>query len=102
MIKAVGRQLAVLRLPTPGAASPPPLVFLHEGLGSISLWRDFPAALCARTGLPGVVYDRWGHGRSEPLDRPRDAGYLQQEALAFLPSVLDAFGHARVVLVGHS
>ncbi len=107
MIKAAGRRLAVARLPGPdggdaAAASPPPLVFLHEGLGSVALWRGFPGALCARVGRRGLAYDRWGHGRSEALDGPRDARYLHREAIVFLPAVLDALRLPRAALFGHS
>jgi pimeloyl-ACP methyl ester carboxylesterase len=101
-IKAAGRQLAYERLRPEGATGGPPLVFLHEGLGSISLWRDFPQALCRRTGREGIVYDRWGHGGSEPLDRPRGVDYLHDEARIFLPAVLDALGIERAVPIGHS
>ena len=72
----------------------PPLVFLHEGLGSVSLWRDFPDRVAAATGCPALIYSRRGFGGSEPLTppyrRPRD--YLHHEALAVLPRVLDHFG----------
>lgn len=101
-IKAAGRGLAVTRLKPDGPRDGPPLVFLHEGLGCTALWRDFPAALCARLGWEGVVYDRWGHGRSEPFDRPRHAGYLDDEAEVFLPALLDALAIPRCALFGHS
>jgi pimeloyl-ACP methyl ester carboxylesterase len=101
-IKAAGRWLAVQRVRPDRARGGPPLVFLHEGLGCIAMWRDFPSRLCARVGLEGIAYDRWGHGLSEPLDRPRDARYLHDEALVFLPEVLRELGVARAVLVGHS
>lgn len=102
VIKAGGRKLALQRLQPDGARDGPTLVFLHEGLGSIALWRDFPTRLCARLGLPGLAYDRWGHGQSEPLDRPRDLRYLHDEAELFLPAVLEAAGVAEPVLIGHS
>lgn len=101
-IKAAGRLLVAQRLLPEGAASGPTLVFLHEGLGSITLWRDFPTRLCRRLGLPGLAYDRWGHGQSERLDGPRGQRYLHDEALLFLPSVLEQAGVARPVLIGHS
>src|SRR5512134_1220588 len=66
----------------------PTMVFLHEGLGSIAQWRDFPEALVARTGLPALAYDRRGHGGSDPLNAPRSAHYLHREALEVLPEVL--------------
>ena len=102
VIKAGGRSLAVQRLQPDGAAAGPTLVFLHEGLGSIALWRDFPTRLCQRLGLPGLVYDRWGHGQSEPLDRPRDLRYLHDEAELFLPELLAEVAVERPVLIGHS
>jgi pimeloyl-ACP methyl ester carboxylesterase len=102
VIKAGGRELAVQVLRPEDCAPGPTLVFLHEGLGSIALWRDFPTRLCTTLGLPGLVYDRWGHGGSEPLDRPRTLRYLHEEAALFLPEVLAACGVARPVLIGHS
>jgi pimeloyl-ACP methyl ester carboxylesterase len=101
-IKAAGRELAVQRLWPNGAADGPTLVFLHEGLGCIALWKDFPSRLCARLGLPGLVYDRWGYGQSEPLDRPRTTSYLHDEARLLLPAVLEQVGVTRSVLIGHS
>ena len=80
----------------------PTLVFLHEGLGSVSLWRDFPKALCRRTGCGGLVYSRWGHGNSDGLDRPRPARFMHEEALIVRPLVLAAFKIQRPILVGHS
>lgn len=101
---AAGRRLAVETLrPADARDDGPPLVFLHEGLGCIAMWRDVPATLCARLGLPGIVYDRWGYGGSEPFDRSRHARYLHDEAELFLPALLDALGIDRpVVPVGHS
>src|ERR1700704_2527976 len=73
----------------PSPAHAPTLVFLHEGLGSISQWRDFPAALCSRTECGGLVYNRRGHGKSDPLVGPRSLGFMHDEALAVLPRLLD-------------
>ena len=84
------------------ASGEPTLVFLHEGLGSVGLWRDFPAALCRRTSCSGLVYSRWGHGASDPLDGPRAVRFMHEEALVVLPALLDAFGIRRPILVGHS
>jgi pimeloyl-ACP methyl ester carboxylesterase len=80
----------------------PTLVFLHEGLGSVSLWRDFPGAVCARTGCSGLVYSRRGHGRSDPIDGPRSVRFMHEEALDELPEILALLGIARPILVGHS
>jgi pimeloyl-ACP methyl ester carboxylesterase len=86
----------------PPPAGSPTLVFLHEGLGSLSQWRDFPAAVCARSGCSGLVYSRRGHGRSDPLDGPRAIDFMHAEALDELPQVLSALGIVGPILVGHS
>ncbi|MSQ70659.1 MAG: alpha/beta hydrolase [Betaproteobacteria bacterium] len=93
-----GRRLEYLRL----AGSAPQLVFLHEGLGSISLWRDFPARLAASTGCETIVYSRYGYGQSAVLAEPRETGYMHDEALLVLPQLLEALGVADPVLIGHS
>ncbi|HMN20803.1 MAG TPA: alpha/beta fold hydrolase [Ottowia sp.] len=92
--------------PTVGAARAP-LVFLHEGLGSIALWRDWPARLCAATGRAGWAYSRRGYGRSSPIADVRDEGrhapdHLHRQALEVLPQVLARLGVEQPVLVGHS
>ncbi len=79
----------------------PALVLLHEGLGSVSLWRDFPEKLAAQTGLGVLAYSRRGYGNSSPVKLPAPLDYMQREA-ALLPRVLDAAGIGRCVLVGHS
>jgi len=82
--------------------SEPTLVFLHEGLGSIAQWRDFPETLARRTNLPALIYDRLGHGGSPALTQPRTMAYLEAEAFQTLPQVLAAAGIAAPALVGHS
>lgn len=79
------------------------LVFLHEGLGCIERWNDFPERLCRKTGCPGLLYDRIGYGRSTPLQKPRTIRYVHDYALDELPKVLKAAipGHDHI-LVGHS
>ncbi len=77
-------------------------MFLHEGLGSIGQWKDFPETLSCMCRLPGLVYDRWGHGGSEALTEKRTPEYLHHEAFASLPDVLETCGIARAVLIGHS
>jgi pimeloyl-ACP methyl ester carboxylesterase len=89
----------------PEAPDRPLIVLLHEGLGSLAMWRDFPARLCAALGCRGLVYSRPGYGRSTP--RPADEtwapDYLQRQALELLPALLDALGVRRpCVLFGHS
>ena len=86
-----------------GEAERPCLVFLHEGLGCVAQWNDFPQRLCHRTGCPGLVYDRLGHGKSSPLIQPRTIRYLHEAALDELPKVLDALiPGQRFILIGHS
>jgi pimeloyl-ACP methyl ester carboxylesterase len=80
----------------------PALIFLHEGLGSAGLWRDFPALLTDATGLPALVYSRYGYGGSDVLEGPRDVEYMHTEALETLPVIRDALDLDDVILVGHS
>jgi pimeloyl-ACP methyl ester carboxylesterase len=86
--------------PAPGRA--PTLVLLHEGLGCVAMWRDFPARLAERTGYGVLVYSRPGYGRSDPRPLPWPVSYMHDEALAVLPQVLDQAGVNKAVLVGHS
>ena len=86
-----------------GEPGRPALVFLHEGLGSIRQWRDFPAKLCAATGCPGLIYDRYGYGQSDVLAEPRrTVRFMHDEALLSLPDVLRALDVRDPILVGHS
>ena len=77
-------------------------MFLHEGLGSVALWRDFPDRVCARTGRRGLIYSRYGNGFSDVLEDPRNVQYMHAEALEVLPELLEAFGLSRPILFGHS
>ncbi len=96
-----GRRIECRRI---GSARPsaPVLVFLHEGLGSVRMWRDFPDRLCAALGLSGVVYSRLGYGASDPLPGPRDWRFMHEEATAALPALLRACEIDRPILFGHS
>ncbi len=85
-----------------GKAGTPTLVFLHEGLGSVALWRDFPARLAAASECPAVVYSRYGYGRSAPLSAPHGVDYMHREALDALPELRATLGLDDVILVGHS
>jgi pimeloyl-ACP methyl ester carboxylesterase len=85
-----------------GARDAPVLILLHEGLGSIALWRDFPAKLAQATGCPAVVYSRWGYGRSDALAGPRNVDYMHREALDTLPELRAQLGLDDAILVGHS
>ncbi|MFQ5437803.1 MAG: alpha/beta fold hydrolase [Paracoccaceae bacterium] len=80
----------------------PTLVMLHEGLGSVGLWRGFPEALAALTGCGVFAWSRAGYGRSDPVELPRPLDYMQREGREVLPLVCDAVGLRRGVLIGHS
>jgi len=86
----------------PAPERAPTLVLLHEGLGCVAMWRDFPARLAARTGYGVLVYSRPGYGQSDPVPLPRPLSYMHDEALDVLPHVLDQAGVRKTVLVGHS
>lgn len=80
----------------------PLIVLLHEGLGCLALWRDFPQALAQATGCAVFAYSRAGYGQSDPADLPRRVDYMTAEAVGVLPDVLDALGDGPVILMGHS
>lgn len=96
-----GHRLEVVRI---GASDPtkPELVFLHEGLGSISHWRKFPWQVGEATGCAVTVYSRYGNGDSEILSEPRSVRYMHEEALSVLPDLLGQLNIENPVLVGHS
>jgi len=96
-----GRRLEVERIAA-GMPGRPVLVFLHEGLGSVAMWRDFPARVAHAAGCDAVVYSRHGYGRSDPIDAPRSVRYMHDEALLSLPELLRSVGVERPLLVGHS
>jgi len=78
------------------------LVFLHEGLGCIELWRDFPEVLCSSTGCPGLVYERKGYGGSDILMGPWTEDYLIKESTIDLPELLSVCHIDDAILIGHS
>ena len=100
----------------PGPTGQPTLVFLHEGLGSTRMWRDWPDRLCAQLGCAGLVYSRQGYGQSDPVVDVRGPSlllgtnrqgrllpdYMHREALEVLPALLSVLGIERPVLLGHS
>ncbi|TFY96465.1 alpha/beta fold hydrolase [Ramlibacter rhizophilus] len=102
-----GVALELRRVNTEAPAGRAPVVFLHEGLGSVSLWRDWPETLCRACGREGIVYSRRGYGDSDPVPDVRGAGrlapdYMHREAWEVLPSLLATLGVERPVLLGHS
>lgn len=89
-------------LDVPGDPSSAPLLFLHEGLGSVGLWRGFPERIAAATGRRAVAYSRLGHGASDAPPRPRTPASMHEEAATVVPALRDALGLRAPVLVGHS
>lgn len=100
-LKVDGVRLEYQLFGSPAAGSPV-LVLLHEGLGCVDMWRDFPRRLHQTTDCPVFVYSRQGYGRSDPKPSPWSVEYMHEEGLEVLPRVLDAAGLDDVILVGHS
>lgn len=104
-LAVAGQQLDVERLqPASPRAGRAPIVMLHEGLGSVSLWKDFPQRLADRAGAQVIVYSRRGYGRSEPLlaGEHRPVHYMHDEALVVLPALLETLQIEAPILFGHS
>ena len=100
IVNIAGQGLECVRI---GADRPgPTLVFLHEGLGSVALWRDFPQRVADAMALPALTYSRAGYGRSTGLRAARAPRYMHDEALVTLPALLDALGIVEPILIGHS
>jgi pimeloyl-ACP methyl ester carboxylesterase len=95
-----GHRLETLRYE--GDPSRATILLLHEGLGSVSLWRDLPQQLAKRTSCTVVAYSRHGYGRSAVLDAPREPEYMHHEAEVVLPALLAQLGIERPILFGHS
>jgi pimeloyl-ACP methyl ester carboxylesterase len=100
-ISVQGHRLETKLIPATRRAAPP-IVMLHEGLGSISLWRDFPEKIAAATGSAVLAYSRYGYGGSDPLAAPRSVDYMHREALDALPELLAKMAISQPVLIGHS
>jgi pimeloyl-ACP methyl ester carboxylesterase len=100
-VEVLGRRLECRRAgPRPGEA--PTIVFLHEGLGCVTMWRDFPDRLASVAGCGALVYSRPGYGASDPVHGPRPVAFMHEEALEVLPAVLERFRLEEFVLFGHS
>jgi pimeloyl-ACP methyl ester carboxylesterase len=94
-------RLEYIRIPATQGQRPP-LVLLHEGLGSVAMWRDFPQQVAAATGAETIAYSRRGYGRSSRLPGPRAVDYMHGEARQVLPELLRQLGVIKPVLIGHS
>src|SRR3954464_8903549 len=102
VVKAAGRSLSYEWIEGDARAQPT-LIFLHEGLGSIRQWRDFPLKVAAATGCRSLVYERYGYGQSAVLAEPRrDVRFMHDEALAALPELRQRLGIDDTILLGHS
>lgn len=99
-IEVGGRRIEVRAIA--GDPGRPSLVFLHEGLGSVAMWRGFPARVAEVTGCPALVYSRYGYGGSDVLAEPFAVDYMHREAREALPELLAKLGVERPILVGHS
>jgi pimeloyl-ACP methyl ester carboxylesterase len=95
-----GRRLEVAE--SPGDPGRRAVVLLHEGLGSVGLWRDFPTALAEASGRRMIAFSRFGHGRSDPPPHPRTPAFFETEADEVLPELLRALDVTEPLLVGHS
>ncbi|MEO8681807.1 MAG: alpha/beta hydrolase [Vicinamibacterales bacterium] len=96
-------RLEYRRIDSPSGRETPTLVFLHHGLGSVSTWRDFPDRVVELSGLPAVIYSRYGYGQSAPAPpATRGPDFMHREALDVLPEVLSALAIEQPILVGHS
>jgi len=101
-VQAAGRSLNYEWIGS-GAANRPALIFLHEGLGSIRQWRDFPQKVSQATGCRALVYDRYGYGDSDVLAEPRrDVYFMHDEALRSLPQLVSQLKIEKPILIGHS
>ncbi len=100
-VEAGGYRLETCRFGAPD--QPLRVVLLHEGLGSVAAWKEFPALLAARIAEPVLAYSRVGYGQSSPPPRaPRTIRFMHDEALDVLPALLQAFAVQQPILVGHS
>jgi pimeloyl-ACP methyl ester carboxylesterase len=95
-----GKHLEILAYPPP--AGKPTIVMLHEGLGSVSMWRDFPEQLAGITNCGVLAYSRYGYGRSDALREPRTVEFMHHEAEIVLPDLLKQAGIEHPILLGHS
>ena len=100
-VTACGRTLEYQLIPA-HQINRPTLVLLHEGLGSVAMWRDFPSRLAAATGCRTLVYSRYGYGESDVLQEPFGIDFMHREACEALPELLAALNIESPVLVGHS
>jgi pimeloyl-ACP methyl ester carboxylesterase len=95
-----GKRLETRRYPPAGGRAT--IVMLHEGLGSVAMWKDFPEQVAEATGCGVLVYSRYGHGKSERLAEKRSVDFMHHEAKVMLPELLRIFQIEQPILLGHS
>lgn len=100
-LKVRGHTLEIRRVAAQDRETPE-LVFLHEGLGSVSHWKDFPSRVAEATGCGVTVYSRYGSGQSDVLSGDRAVTYMHEEAIETLPDLLFQLKIENPILVGHS
>jgi pimeloyl-ACP methyl ester carboxylesterase len=102
-LKAGGHQIAYNWIGEENNSNDPLIVFLHEGLGCMKQWKNFPQKLCHALNSRGLMYDRYGYGQSDALEEPRNPDYLKREACNVLPEILEKLQiHQKIILFGHS
>src|SRR5712672_2308063 len=97
-----GKRLEILHYAPARSETDATIVMLHEGLGSIAMWKDFPERVAETTGCGVLVYSRYGHGKSERLAEKRSVGFMHREATVVLPELLAKLGIQLPILLGHS
>lgn len=101
LVRVAGHQLEYKWIGR-GPDEAPTIVFLHEGLGCVEMWRDFPEQVVEATGCGALVYSRAGYGKSDPIILPRRVEFMHDEALTVLPQILKEFHINEAILFGHS
>ncbi len=96
------RQEVIRFKPRKAVAPRPAIILLHEGLGSVAMWRDFPGLLAEKTGCEVIAYSRAGYGKSDPARLPRKVSYMHDEGLHILPKIIHALDVKAPILLGHS
>jgi pimeloyl-ACP methyl ester carboxylesterase len=99
-VQVSAKRLEIALYPAAGADAT--IVMLHEGLGSVAMWKNFPQRVAKATGCGVLVYSRYGHGKSERLAEKRSVDFMHHEAKVVLPELLVQNGIQRPFLLGHS
>src|SRR6267143_2134967 len=97
-----GKRLETARYPPARIGADATIVLLHEGLGCIAMWKDFPERVAEATGCGVLVYSRYGHGKSDRLAEKRGVDFMHHEAKVVLPELLRHFQIEQPILLGHS